>query len=66
MTADDNPRLLLHLNNEEAQGLFALIFAPAQKDPPELVSVDGVIRLLEVDEGRIYAPLLALPGVDLG
>ena len=66
MTADDNPRLLVHLDDEERQGLVALAFAPAQEDPPELLSVNGVICLLEVDEGCICAPLLALPGVDLG
>ena len=62
MVADD----VVHLDDEEGQGLVALILAPAQKDLPELFSVDGVIRLLEVDEGRICSPLLALPGVDLG
>ena len=66
MAADDNPRLLVHLDDEEGQGLVALALAPAQEDPPELLPVDGVICLLEVDEGRICAPLLALPGVDLG
>ena len=66
MTADDDPRLLVHLDDEEGQGLVALILAPAQEDLPELLSVDGVIRLLEVDEGRICSLLLALPVVDLG
>jgi hypothetical protein len=66
VAADDDPRLLVHLDDEEGQGLVALTLAPAQKDPPELLSVDGVVRLLEVDEGCIGAPPLALPWVDLG
>ena len=66
MAADDDPRLLVHLDDEEGQGLVALALAPAQKDLPELLSVDGVVCLLKVDEGRVVAPLLALPGVDLG
>ena len=66
MAADDDPRLLVHLDDEEGQGLVALILAPAQKDPPELFSVNGVICLLEVNEGRVVAPLLALPGGELG
>ena len=66
MAADDDPRLLVHLDDEEGQGLVALILAPAQKDLPELFSVYGVISLLEVNEGRVVAPPLALPGVDLG
>ena len=66
MVADDDPRLLVHLDDEEGQGLVALILAPAQEDLPELLSVDGVICLLEVNEGCICAPPLALPGVDLG
>jgi len=63
---DDDLRLLVHLDDEQGQGFVALILAPAQKDLPELFSVDGVISLLEVNEGRVVAPLLALPGVDLG
>ena len=66
MTADDNLRLLVHFDDEEGHGLVALALAPAQEDPPELLSVDGVIGLLEVDEGCISAPNLALPWVDLG
>ena len=65
VTADGNPRLLVHLDDEEGKGLIALILAPAQKDLPELFPVNGVIRLLEVDEGRVVASLLALLGVDL-
>ena len=66
MVADDDLRLLVHLNDQKGQGLVALILAPAEEDPPELLSVDGVIRLLEVDEGCIVTSLLALTRVDLG
>ena len=66
MAADDDPRLLVHLEDEEGQGLVALALAPAQDDLPELLPVDGVICLLEVDEGRIVVALLTLPRVDLG
>jgi hypothetical protein len=66
VTTDDDPRLLVHLDDEEGQGLVGLVLAPAQKDPPELLSVYCVIGLLEVDEGCISAPPLALPWVDLG
>ena len=66
MAADYDPRLLVNLDDEEGQGLVVLVLAPAKKDPPELLSVDGVIRLLEVDEGCVVSPLLALPRVNLG
>ena len=66
MVANDDPRLLVHLDDEEGQGLVVLILAPAEEDPPELLPVDGVISLLEVDEGCIIPPLLALTRVDLG
>ena len=66
MIANDDSRLLVHLDDEECQGLVVLIFAPAQEDPPELLPVDGVVSLLEVDEGCIVPPLLALPRVELG
>ena len=66
MTSDDDPRLLVHLDDEEDQGLVALIPAPAHENTPEFLPVDGVICLLEIDEGRIVAPLLTLPRVDLG
>ena len=66
MVANDDLRLLVHLDDEEGQGLVMLILAPAKEDPPELLPVDGVIRLLEVDEGCIVTSLLALPRVDLG
>ena len=66
MIAYDDLRLLVYLDDEEGKGLVVLVLASAEEDPPELLSVDGVICLLEVDEGRRCAPLLALPGVDLG
>ena len=66
MVANDDLRLLVHLDDEQRQGLVTLILAPVEEDPPELLPVDGVISLLEVDEGCIVPPLLALPRVDLG
>ena len=66
MLSNDDLRLLVHLDDEQGQGLVALILAPAQEDTPELFPVDGVVGLLEVDESRIAPPLLALPRVDLG
>ena len=48
MVADDDLRLLVHLDDEEGQGLVVLILAPAEEDPPELLPVDGVVGLLEV------------------
>jgi predicted metal-dependent enzyme (double-stranded beta helix superfamily) len=66
VSPDDDLRLLVHLDDEEGQGLVTLIFAPTQEDPPELLSVYGVIGLLKVDEGCIVPPLLALTRVDLG
>ena len=66
MLSNDNLRLLVHLDDEQGQGLVPLVAAPAGQDTPELLSVDGVVGLLEVDEGRVVPPLLALPRVDLG
>ena len=66
MIANDDFRLLVHLDDEQGQGLVVLILTPAKQDFPELLSVDGIIRLLEVDEGCKVSPLLALPRVDLG
>ena len=48
MVANNDLRLLVHLDDEEGQGLVALVSAPTEEDPPELLSVDGVIGLLEV------------------
>jgi hypothetical protein len=66
MIANDDLRLLVHLDDEQGQGLVVLILAPAKQDPPEFLSIDRVIGLLEVDEGCIVPPLLALTRVDLG
>ena len=66
MSPDDDLRLLVHLYNEQGQCLICLIFAPAKQDLPELLAVDGIVRLLEVDEGRVAPPLLPLPRMDLG
>ena len=49
MIANDNLRLLVHLDDEEGQGLVALVFAPAEEDPPELLAVDSVICFLQVN-----------------
>ena len=66
MLSNDNLRLLVHLDDEQGQGLVLLVLASLSEDAPELLPVDGVVGLLEVDEGRIISPLLALPRVDLG
>jgi hypothetical protein len=66
MLADDDLRLLVHLDDVEGQGLVLLALASFCKDTPELLPVYGVVGLLEVDEGRVAPPLLALPRVDLG
>ena len=65
MLPDDYLGLLVHLDDEQGQGLVTLVSVSATQDPPELLSVDRVIGLLEVDEGRVVPPLLALPRVDL-
>ena len=51
VTTDDDLRLLVHLDDEEGQGLVVLVLAPAEEDPPQFLSVYGVISLLEVNEG---------------
>ena len=66
MVTDDDLRHMVHLDDKEGQGLVVLLLAPAEEDPPQLLIDDGVIRLLEVDEGCIVSLLLALPRVDLG
>ena len=66
MLADDDLRLLVHLDDEKVQGLVLLVLESFSKDTPELLPVDGVVGLLEVNEGRVVPPLLALPRVDLG
>ena len=49
MVANDDLRLLEHIDDDEGQGLVALIPEPAEEDPPELLPVDGVVCLLEVN-----------------
>ena len=66
MLADDDPRLLVHLDDEQGQGLVLLILTPAGQNTPELLPVYGIVGLLEVNEGRISPPLLSLTRVDLG
>ena len=66
MLPDDYLGLLVHLDDQQGQGLIALIPASATQDPPELLSVNSVVCFLEVDEGRVVPPFLALPRVDLG
>ena len=62
VVVDDYLRLLVHLDDDEGQGLVVLILAPTKEDSPEFLSVDGVICFLEVDEGCVVTPLLALLG----
>ena len=66
MLADDDLRLLVHLDDEQGQGLVLLVLTPAGQDTPELLPVYRIVGLLKVDEGRVVPPLLALPRVDLG
>ena len=65
MLTDDHLRLLVHLNDEQSQRVIGLVPAPAPQYPPELLSVDGVVGLLEVDEGGVVPLLPTLSGVDL-
>ena len=65
MLANDDLRLLVHLDYEHSQCPVGLVLAPAAQDPPELLPVDRVVGLLHVDEGCVLPPLLPLPGVDL-
>ena len=65
MLPDEDLRLLVHLDDEQGQGPVALIEAAAVQDLPELLPVDGVVGLLEVDEGREVSSLLPLSWVDL-
>ena len=66
MLSNDNLRLLVHLDDKKGQGLVLLVLASLSQDTPELLSIDGVVGLLEVNEGRVVPPLLALTRVDLG
>ena len=65
MLPNDNLRLLVHLNDEQGQGLIFCVFAAAAKDPPKLLPVDSIVGLLQVDEGCVFPSFLALPRVDL-
>ena len=60
MFSNENLRLLVHLNDEQGQGLVLLVLASLSQDTPELLPVNSVISLLEVDKGRVVPPLLAL------
>ena len=66
MLANDDLRLLVHLDDEQGQGLVLLVLASTGQDTTELHSFDGDVGLLEIDEGRVVPSLLALPRVDLG
>jgi len=59
-------RLLVHFDDEQGQGLVTLVLAPTKKYSPQFFSVDGVIGLLQVNEGCIVPSLLALPRMNLG
>ena len=65
MSSDYDLRLLIYLDDEKDQGLICLVFPPATQDFPELLAADGIVCLLEVNEGRLDPPFLALPRVDL-
>ena len=65
MLPNEDLRPLVHLDDEQGQGLVLLALAPAQQDFPELLSVDGVIGFLQVNERSIVPSLLPLPRVDL-
>ena len=53
MLPNDHLGLLVHLDYEQSQGPVGLILAPAAQDPPELLPVHRVLRLLQVDEGGV-------------
>ena len=65
MLPDDHLRLLVHLDDEQRQGLVSVVAAAATQDSPQLLSVHRVVGLLQVDEGCELPPLLALPWVNL-
>ena len=65
MLPDEDLGLLVHFDDEKGQSLVLLILAPLEQDFPELLPIYGVVGLLEVDEGRVVPPLLALTRVDL-
>ena len=49
MSPNNDLRFLVHLNDEQGQGLVCLVFAPAKQNFPELLAVNGITRLLKVD-----------------
>ena len=65
MLSNDDLRLLVHLDDEQGQLLVPFVFASAAKDPPQFLSADSVISLLQINEGCELSSLLALPWVDL-
>ena len=65
MLPNEDLRPLVHLDDEQGQGLVLLALVLAQQDSPELLSVDGVIGFLQVNERRVVPSLLPLPRVDL-
>ena len=65
MLADDHLRLLVHLGDEQGQGLVCLALAPAVQDLPQLLPVHSVICFLQVNERCVVPPLLALSWVIL-
>ena len=65
MLPNEDLGLLVHFDDEHSQSLVLLILAPFEQNFPELLPIHSVISLLEVDEGRVVPPLLALARVDL-
>ena len=59
-------RLLVHLDYEQSQCPVGLVLESAAHDPPELLPVYCVIRLLYVSKGSVLPPLLSHAEVDLG
>jgi hypothetical protein len=65
MLPNNHLRLLVHLDDKQGKGLITLVSASISQHSPELLSAERVVGLLEVDEGRVVPPLLALPKLDL-
>jgi len=63
--SNEDLRPLVHLDDEQGQGLVLLILAPTEQDFPELLSVDGDIGFLQVNQRSLVPSLLPLPRVDL-
>ena len=66
MLADDYLLVLVHLGDEQGQGLVCLAPSPAVKDLPQFFLVHSVICFLQVNEHCEVPTLLALSWVDLG